>query len=458
VLIPLEYDSVGSFALTFKDLFKVEKDGKKGVVSRENKIIIPVVYEFIDDIHKLIEVVTPEHKFGLYTPEGEVVAPVAYDWIQRSETRGSRMLFLIKNSKYTMVGKDNTLLYKDEFAGMDFLYDTELLMNPDNNGNAYRVIKDTKGKYGLFEEYEGKVTVPPAYDGLYQKLEAGKQTFIVSKKGKKFGVIDGLDKEIVPFVYDSINFDRVIQDDAEILSMKIVARKGKKYGAVSLKNEVKILFEYDELVRVAYQGLYKAKRNGKYLLLDSSGKILNPGPFDEITPYENGNSYVFKDGKMYNMSLAGKVTGAGITMQPHVGFATFDDMKWELVKALESPDNALLKAWVDQAAPSEYILKFFKDSDLYKRDGVTMDAQYLKQRYYTDLLKFKVQDWNSEYYKKKSLTDVKDYTIHSKGIVTNTRTEDHAFGDTRVMEKVLRNAIKINGNWISTYFLARRFE
>ena len=158
------------------------------------------------------------------------------------------------------------------------------------------------------------------------------------------------------------------------------------------------------------------------------------------------------------MNTTGKIIGAGVPMQPHVGFATFDDMKFALVKALDSKDNALLKAWVDKAAPSEYILKFFKDSDLYKRDGVTMDAEYINQKYYTDLLKFKMQDWNGKYYHKKSLTDVKDYTIHSRGIVTNTRNEDHAFDDTRFMEKIFRNAIKINGNWISTYFLARRFE
>jgi len=200
ILIPLEYDSVDSFAFTFKDLFKVEKGGKKGVVNSENKIIIPIEFEFVDDIHSLIEVVTPERKFGLYTPQGEVVAPVEYDWIKRSETQGSRVLFLIKDGKYTMVGKDNKLLYKDEFTDMDFLYDNEQLMNPDNNGNAFRIVKDAKGKFGLFEEHEGKVTVPPTYDGLYQKLETGRQTFIVAKKGKKFGVIDGLDKEIVPFV------------------------------------------------------------------------------------------------------------------------------------------------------------------------------------------------------------------------------------------------------------------
>lgn len=457
VLIPMEYDDINSFIFTFKDLFTVEKEGKKGVVNRENKVIIPVEYKFVDDVYSLIEVVTPEHKFGLYTPEGIVVASAEYDRIKRSETKGSRMLFLIKNGKYTMVGLDNQLLYKDEFTGMGLLYDNEQLLHPDNNGNAFRIIKDAKGKYGLFEELHGKVAVPAAYDGLYQKLEAGKQTFIVAKKGKKFGVIDGADKEMVPFVYDSINFNRVLEDGANILSMKIVARKGKKYGAVTLNNEVRIPFQYDELVRVAYEGLYKARQKGKYLLIDSNGKILNPGPFDEITPFEKGSSYVFKGGKMYSMSTTGRVSGEGVVMQPHVGFATFDDMKWALVKALESKDNSLLKAWVDKAAPSEYILKFFKDSDLNKRGSITMGAEYIKQKYYIDLLKFKMQEWNGDYHKK-SLTEVIDYTLHSGGIVTNARNEDHAFGDTRFMEKILRNAIKINGNWISTYFLTRRFE
>ena len=38
--------------------------------------------------------------------------------------------------------------------------------------------------------------------------------------------------------------------------------------------------------------------------------------------------------------------------------------------------------------------------------------------------------------------------LKKEGIVTNKRTEDWAYSDTKFMEKLLRNAVKINGFWI----------
>lgn len=84
-----------------------------------------------------------------------------------------------------------------------------------------------------------------------------------------------------------------------------------------------------------------------------------------------------------------------------------------------------------------------------------MNIEDIKEKYFQNLLEFKYQKWNN-YYKKSSLTKVVDYTIYSSGIVTNRRATDWAFGDS-FLEKLLRNSLKVNGYWISTYFMYSRF-
>ncbi len=150
-------------------------------------------------------------------------------------------------------------------------------------------------------------------------------------------------------------------------------------------------------------------------------------------------------------------------MQPHKGYTTFDELKFDLVKALDSKDDVLLKEFVTKITPSEHILYYLKQN-IFDKSTLYPNPAFIQEKYLTDLKKFKYQEWhqNKRYgyngYNHKSLTDINDYTIYDNGMVTNKRTEDWAYGDTRFMEKLLRNAIKINGYWISTYFMKRGFD
>src|SRR5690606_30829291 len=102
--------------------------------------------------------------------------------------------------------------------------------------------------------------------------------------------------------------------------------------------------------------------------------------------------------------------------------------------------------------------------NLFDKNMLYVNLDYIKEKYTRDLLTFKHSEWKTDTnfgitYNRSSLYVV-DYTRYSEryGIVTNTRTSDHAYGDTRFMEKLLRNAVKVNGYWISTYFMTRGFD
>ena len=79
-------------------------------------------------------------------------------------------------------------------------------------------------------------------------------------------------------------------------------------------------------------------------------------------------------------------------------------------------------------------------------------------RYLEELTTFKNRYYKSILFDKKSLTTVEDYTIYDGEVYTNKRTTDHTFGNVKYLEKFLRNSFKVNGYWISPYFMSHRFR
>ncbi|WP_027420809.1 hypothetical protein [Crocinitomix catalasitica] len=246
-------------------------------------------------------------------------------------------------------------------------------------------------------------------------------------------------------------------DAKGLASKRIVAKKNGKFGLINFKNEVTSPFQYEALAKIDYADLYKAKQDGHYLLIDQN-KVLNPGPFDEISQFEDGTALTFKDGMMRTINKAGTITNEPVKMEPHEGYTTFEDLKYGLIAALESEDEELLKAFVDKIAPSEHLLYFLHYNFLSRKQLGNVDVAYVKMRYLEELTTFKNRYYKSILFDKKSLTTVEDYTIYDGEVYTNKRTTDHTFGNVKYLEKFLRNSFKVNGYWISPYFMSHRFR
>jgi hypothetical protein len=454
VIVQPIYDDIDDIGSHFKNVYIVTKDGKKGAIDKQNNVIVPVEFEYLFDRGKYIIAKTNDNKFGVYAADGTVVAKPKYDYILKSDTQGSPVLFTVLNGLMGIIGKDNNMLYDAQFTQIDYLYDQHLMVNPLNDGNAYRRVKDRNNKYGLFEEYTATMVVPVEYDGIYQKCEARRVTYFVAKKGKKFGIIDGKNNVVIPFEYDSINANMA---QFEAVEARIVAVKNKKFGVINLKNQVIVPFEYKEVAKISYYNIFKARKKDTYVLLNDANKVLNAGPFDQIAQFEDDKALTFYKGQMRVVNKAGAFTSQAVTMQRHDGYATFDDLKFALVKAMDSKDNALLQEFAGKVAPSEHILYYVTQNMFNKKPLSSTDPDYIKQRYFKDLLEFKQSEWGGKYYKRESLTLVPDYTMYRQGYITVERSEDWAYGNG-FMERLLRNAIKINGYWISTYFMTRQFE
>jgi hypothetical protein len=475
VIIPPLYDDVDSFYESGMDHFiKVKLGEKVGVINLKNETIIPVNFEWIGEENGFFKVVTPEpnRKFGLYSKTGKLIVPAEYNGIRNSETQDSKITVLRKDdNSYNFLNQKSEFIFPQNISGYDYVLDQEKLLNPlDVRGKSLLFVKGKNGKCGLLNEITEVLDVPMVYDQIIQRFQSEKNIYYSVKKGKKYGLINAKNQEIIPFQYDFIDVSLIQSNynDLSDISYSVIVKKEKKFGTVSLKNQVQIPFVYDDLQRISENGLFKAKKGKEYQIINSKNEVINKGPFDQVANFEQQDgrgtalkALTFYNNKMKVVNEKGKFLSTEIAMTPHEGYVTFDDLKQALIKALDSPDETLLKDFANKIAPSDHLLYFFKENLFNKTSLEFTDIKYIKEKYYNDLLEFKNSRWNNKSgfgYNHSSLTDFADYTWEKEGYVTNVRTRDHAFGDTRFMEKVLRNAIKVNGFWISTYFMTRSFE
>jgi hypothetical protein len=464
ILVPAIYDDVDPFYETgLGDFVKVKLNGKFGIVNLQGKTIIPVEFEWIGEEKGLLKVLTPDRRVGLYDKTGKVIIPAEYLWIMDSDTENSNMLVLQKqDNTYNFLNKKTMqVLLPENVIAYGPVTDQDGLLNPfSSSGKLLLFVKGRNGKMGLLNEITGVLDVPMIYDDIMQRIDADKHVYFSVKSGKKYGLIDESNKPVIPLQYEAINIDLMTSE-----AYSVIVAKGRKFGTVNMQNLIEIPFKYDDLQRISHSGLYKARVGTGYQVINNKNEIINKGPFDEVANFESiGKGYqalTFYNGKMRVIDEKGKFITSEVAMQPHHGYKTFDELKWALVNALDSKDNLPLKDFAKRIAPSEHLLFYLKENVFTKQTLQYTNVNAVREKYYNDLLKFKLSRWNqtSDFgYKRSSLTNVRDYTLYKEGFVTNARRTDPAFGDTRFMEKVLRDAIKVNGYWISTYFMQRYFE
>ncbi len=271
---------------------------------------------------------------------------------------------------------------------------------------------------------------------------------------------------ILPIRYDDLDIDLLYKYDET--SVFFVVSKGKKYGTVDLNNKTVIPFQYTDLKRVSFTGIYKAKNGKHYKIINDQNKVLNEGPFDEVAKFENTehgyyketklNALTFYNGKMKVIDSDGNFVSGETPMKPHNGFTSFEELKKNFVEVMNSKEDESLRDFATKIAPSEHILYFLKNNVFNEQPLHYLDIDHIIETYYQELLKFKYQDWNSSYdpYKRESWTKVNDFTVYERGFITNQRTEELGYS-SRILERLFRNSYKINGFWISSYFMSRHY-
>lgn len=469
IIIPLQYDEIdhlgGLFSSSFNGLYKVESNKKYGVVNSQNEMIIPITSDWLGDFEKGLILFRKNNKFGVYDLKGKMIQKPIFDFVERERTSAAKIMFTKKEGLYGALDRKGEVVLENVYSDLYTLPDAQnnLTLLSRQAKNYYQAIRHTNGKEGVFNVHTGKIEIPLEYDKIYQTIKDYGQgtTYFLVKKGTKYGIITSQNKAVVDFKYDLLNVDLTwVSGKTENESFKkiaIVAKKDGKYGVINFLKETLIPFEYKEITKISSNGLFKAKKEDHYVLINAQNQVLNAGPFDEIANFEYSleKALSFHKGKMREIDETGKFLTPAVAMKPHKGFTSFKELKSELIKALNDKNDVLLREFAEKIGPSKHLMYFFQYADERIRSKTqNVNYEYVVNKYYKKLLEFKRYTWNSEYFNKNNLS-TEDYTVEERGITTNKRRKDWAYDDTRILEKFLRNSLKVNGYWISSYFTRR---
>ena len=241
---PLEnYDKSGN-AWYEKDIMRVQKDGKYGLIDIDGKEVLSIEYEKIETLKGL-----------------------------------ENSIIITKNGKVGLVNKSGAIIINPEYK--------QIKKFDDDYTKGYITINQDK-KYGLVS-YAGTTIL----DNKYEKIDAiyGENHFVIEEKDKQI-VIDSKGEKILKDGYDSIT---------QINPDGIVFIKDKKYGFMNYDKKVLIKPNYQELKEI-YEGILKAKQDDKYGIIDINGKEKFAFKYKDLYYEESAGFYVTEDEK-YNSQI-----------------------------------------------------------------------------------------------------------------------------------------------------------
>lgn len=169
-----------------------------------------------------------------------------------------------------------------------------------------------------------KLTYPdyPFMDELNADMDIISRRVYPARKDGKWGFVDRLGKEAVPFRYQQVQafsdglaaFQRdglwgyLDKRGKEVIAPQFdeadgfhdgvaIVGKGEKMGAINAKGEVVVELIHDELLDFS-TGLAAFSMNGQFGYVDREGKVVLPPKFDDAWTFSEGLAAVERDGQM----------------------------------------------------------------------------------------------------------------------------------------------------------------
>ena len=298
------YDSINSLKGTQNSLLTV-KEGKKGIVDNTGAVIIQNEYKNIEALTEKYEngyiVQNDNGKYGVMNWSKTQAIEVKYDEVKNIYASG----------KYYVVKEEGKLEIVDTegktyFAGE---YDDILGINGD-----YAIVKKN-GKYGVMLISGNKSIIAINYPEI--KYASG--TNYIVKEGSKYGIINTDGVKLVDFKYTNIvyrdiaNFYEANNDDYTVdlldsdMNLKLEGviisninltdgymqlRMGDEYKYYNFKFEEK---KVQDILKT--NTLFLSKKDGKYGFVDKNGVVVVDFIYDDACEQnEFGYSSVKKDG------------------------------------------------------------------------------------------------------------------------------------------------------------------
>lgn len=314
-VIPIEYDEI-TVIRGIENSFKVKKDDKYGIVDGDGKTVIQAQYADIDVLGKDNKsgfiIKNADGKYGIVDYSNAQILEAKYDSIEK--VYGNDMYVVNLNGKQKVVNKSGNDVLTTGFDSIK-----QILANQEN-----AVIFVKSNKFGVMNT-SGEVVIESQYDSL-EETKVG--TFIASKDGK-YGIININKEEKLPFEYNSISFnekaDLYVAEDSSFNSKILNSNLDVKAAGILLEiNETKgylklrvdnvnkyYNFKFEEKQEsdiFTNRTLFLSKKDGKYGYVDKNGKVIVDYIYDDAMEQNDyGFSAIKKDGKWGSIDGKGNV-------------------------------------------------------------------------------------------------------------------------------------------------------
>jgi hypothetical protein len=161
---------------------------------------------------------------------------------------------------------------------------------------------ENDGKFGYLDK-SGNVVIPAIYSyaSTAKVIPTFNKGYVSVKSNDKIGFIDKTGKVAIPFQYDEMNF---VPSFPAYAWAKVKENNKNVYGIISMQNKITIPIKYEGIYMDS--NLVGVQENGKWGLMDITGKSLLPFEYTTIIPYAKDKvCKVEKDGKYGFVDLKG---------------------------------------------------------------------------------------------------------------------------------------------------------
>ncbi len=248
-------------------LYIVQKDGKQGLISSDNEILLKNKYDEIQYKNFGMYSVRIGEKEGFFSSaKKKMISEVRFNryssfyGFKETPKKGYSVTEVFLKSKGALMDSNGKIL-------TDFKYDR---IDSLNYRSGY-FSAEIKKKQGLLK-YDGTETVPAVYSSV--SLPSEKYTSVKVQRKNLHGIFDlKKGEEIIPCEYSRTE----ISEDGKY----IFAVKNKKWGVLSLKNETVLPFEYKEVNR-HHQGIFSVLDKGGWKFVNRKNVQVSRYKYQEI--------------------------------------------------------------------------------------------------------------------------------------------------------------------------------
>lgn len=355
-----------------KNLLRVVKNGKYGLIDFDGKTILECEYDSITTLKSVEEnlVVKKNNKVGVINSLGQVIVPIEYKNVKvLKEGYKNEYIIVDENDNEGVISTSGTVLVAPAYKEIKFLNSTEIyaakiddkwnLINKKGEvlNNSYEdytyskgdyVIVKQAGKYGIITT-SGEVKIAPTYE----ELEYAFSVYYIAKLNSKYGVINTDNTSIIPLEYLNMTYvedkDILIADKTETETVLFDSNLTEKlrgifvyeqdYIKARINGEDKYYtYKFEEKATkdiLTKNTLFVSKKDGKYGFVDSQGNVVVDYVYDEA---KEQNIYGFAAIKLNG--LWGSIDRNGrVVLQPQVNLD--DNIYTEFIREWHLADEGI---------------------------------------------------------------------------------------------------------------------